>query len=69
MLDKAVHRGSSRGYLWIDFPDRPTYEAYCKYEETHRRETAEMMEVFQQVMGGLAKGRFLVRGYIGNSLR
>lgn len=65
MLEKATHRGSNRGYMWIEFPDKVAYDAYCKYEETHKRETSEMMKIFQDIMGGLERGRFLVCGYVG----
>lgn len=63
MLEKAVHRGSDRGYVWVEFPDKDSHDAFCRYEETHKRETSDMMKVLQDVMGGVERGRVLVRGH------
>lgn len=63
LLERAVHRGSDRGFLWIEFPDRESLDSFNQMETSPatREDFRCMMDVVRRVLGESA-GRLIVRG-------
>lgn len=60
-LLKAKHIGSSRSYVWIEFPNKATHDAFEKAEHDNPKDSQRLTDIMMSVLG--ANGRILVRGY------
>lgn len=60
-LQKAKHIGSSRGFIWIEFPDKVTHDAFEQAESKNPKDSQKLSAIMMSVLG--AAGRILVRGY------
>lgn len=60
-LLRAKHQGSSRGFVWIDFPDKASADAFEKAEHDNPKEAQRFTAIMMSVLG--SNGRILVRGY------
>lgn len=63
-LAKATHRGSDRGFIWIEFPDRSTYEAYeaAESDPKNAKDLKKLRKVIASVMP-IGMPSIIVRDY------
>lgn len=63
-LAKATHRGSDRGFIWIEFPDRSSYEAYeaAERDPKNAKDLKKLRKVIASVMP-IGMPSIIVRDY------
>lgn len=62
LLAVAEHKGSDRGFVWIEFPDKQSLVAYEEAEASNKAEAKRMHDVLASVMPTPTSALVIVRG-------
>ncbi len=64
-LNKATHKGSLRGFMFISFADKKDCDGFNKFETENEKLHKEFEKLLMDIFNGQITGRVLIRGVEG----